>query len=49
MYIVCVVVMGRDHAKKMGVEGTSFYIHSKDDVEKVIQRYDLKTAVYVRG
>ena len=44
-----VVVMGRDHDKKMGVEEASFEIHNVDDVEKVIQRYDIKTAVYVRG
>ena len=44
------VMLGRDHDKKMGIEEATFDISDgKRDVEKVLQRYDLQKAVYVRG
>ena len=43
------VMIGRDHDKKMGIEEATFNIHGRDDVEKVLQLYDIKTAVYIRG
>ena len=43
------VMIGRDHDKKMGIEEAMFDVDGKSDVEKVLQRYDLKMAIYVRG
>ena len=43
------VVIGRDHEKKKGIEEASFKVEGKDDVEKVLQRYDIQRAIYVRG
>lgn len=42
-------MFGRDHDKHMGIEEANFKIEGKDDVEKVLQRYDIQTSIYVRG
>ena len=50
MQLVLITAMiGRDHDKTMGIEEANFTVKGKDDVEKVLQRYDIKTSIYIRG
>ena len=49
MLIFQIVMFGRDHDKEMGIEEANFTVDGKDDIEKVLQRYDIKMSIYVRG
>lgn len=42
-------MFGRDHDKHLGIEEATFQIEGKDDVEKVLQLYDIRTSIYIRG
>jgi hypothetical protein len=39
-------MFGRDHKNKMGIEEAIF---GRDDVEKLLQLYNVQTSVYIRG
>lgn len=42
-------MFGRDHQKKSGIEEANFQIEGKDDIEKVLQLYQVQTSIYIRG
>lgn len=42
-------MFARDHDKKMGVEEANFQVQGKDDIEKVLQLYNIQTSIYIRG